>query len=301
MSDRFAFALCLTHDVDRPYKTYQGLYEAVRTGSRERLASVLPGRNPYWQFEEIATLERRLGVRSAFYFLSEPSLLAREPSAWVSPANWIEHAGRYDVTATALADVIRRLDADGWEVGLHGSRDAATDRDRLAHEKEQLEAILGHPVSGGRHHHLALDRPATWQNHSDVGLSYDSSLGSTTSFGFQHGYEPLSPFGDEFTVFPLTLMDQTLPSPGTAPDEAWAACEDLLREAADNEAVMTVLWHPRYFNAQEFPGYRRLYRRLVDRALEMDAWVGPPGRLHEQLVESAADRATWSGLPPLRT
>lgn len=82
-------------------------------------------------------------------------------------------------------------------------------------------------------------------------------------------------------------MDQTLPDPGTAFEAGWAVCERLLDEAAENDAVMTVLWHPRLFNAEEFPGYRRLYRRLVETALEMGAWVGTPEALYDRLVTDA--------------
>jgi len=46
---------------------------------------------------------------------------------------------------------------------------------------------------------------------------------------------------------------------------------------------MTVLWHPRYFNDREFPGYRRLYRRFVEGALDRSAWVGPLGEMYEKL------------------
>jgi len=55
---------------------------------------------------------------------------------------------------------------------------------------------------------------------------------------------------------------------------------------------MTVIWHPRYFNDEEFPGYRRLYRRLVERAQELGAWIGPPKQLYETIISDTgrADR-----------
>lgn len=286
---REPFALCLTHDVDRPYKTYQALYYGLTERSRYHLGTLLSDDDPYWQFEEIMALESELGVRSAFYFLTEPSLFARSPETWLTPANWVEHAGRYDLTDEPIATVIRQLDAGGWEVGLHGSRDAARDRELLAAEKARLESVLGHPVTGGRHHHLSLDAPDTWRHHAAVGLAYDSSLGSSTEYGFNHGYAPLFPLDDEFTVYPLTLMESALPDPATDYDAAWAVCERLLEEAAENGAVMTVLWHPRYFNEREFPGYRRLYRQLVERAQELGAWVGAPAALH---ARTATERSS---------
>ena len=271
------FALCLTHDVDRPYKTYQALYYALMERNPTHLRALFSGHNPYWQFESLMDIEDELGVRSAFYFLSEPGLVARPFREWLRPRYWIEHFGRYDVTAPRMADVIRKLDAGGWEVGLHGSYDSYDDPDRLREEKARIERVLGHPVQGGRQHYLnRTPGTRTWEHHRDVGLRYDSSLGSATEYGFQHGYDLSHPFDDEFAVFPLTVMEVALLEGNTDVESAWADCERLLEEAADNDAVMTVLWHPRYVG-EDFPVSRTLYRRLIERALDIGAWVGPPG------------------------
>ena len=66
-----AFALCLTHDVDRPYKTYQSVYYALRERDPSHLGDLRPGVNAYWTFDRIRAVETDLGVRSAFYFLDE--------------------------------------------------------------------------------------------------------------------------------------------------------------------------------------------------------------------------------------
>lgn len=283
--DGHAFALCLTHDVDRPYYTYQSVADAVRRRSATPLRRAVTGPNPYWQFDRIVDLESELGVRSSCYFLREPPLWRMGgPRAWLDPTNWVEHLGRYDVAAPALADAVRTLDEGGWEVGLHGSRRAHRDRDRLAAEKRRLETVLGHEVAGCRHHHLALSA-ATWAHQRDVGLRYDATLGSATSVGFAHGYAPLRPADDDFLVFPLTAMEVALPDPGDDFAGAAAACDRLCEEAASNDAVATVLWHPRYFSEFAFPGYRRLYRHLVETALDAGAWVGPIGDLYARAVD----------------
>ncbi|MDQ2052595.1 polysaccharide deacetylase family protein [Natronolimnohabitans sp. A-GB9] len=278
------FALCLTHDVDRPYKGLRALYYATQGRPGYHLRTVFSSANPYWQFEEIMALEDELGVRSAFYFLNEQHLLAERPVRdWVSPANWVQHLGRYDITAPEIVDAVRDLDDGGWEVGLHGSYHTADDRTRLREEKTTLEDVLERPVVGCRQHHLNLSVPETWRHHRAIGLEYDTSLGSGTECGFHAGYRPVRPFDDEFLVFPLTIMEQALPNPGTRLEDARETCDRLLMEAAKNDAVMTVLWHPRYFNEREFPGYRTLYRELVERALELGAWVGPPRELYTEL------------------
>lgn len=280
----YEFALCLTHDVDRPYKSYQGLHRAIRNCSPGELRSLLPSHNSFWQFETIRDIEDELGVRSAFYFLNEPHLLReKNPRNWLQVDQWIEHLGRYDVTSGPIAEEIRTLDANGWEVGLHGSYDSSSDRSRLKFEKRVLEHVVCHNISGVRQHNLRLDIPETWRHHKAIGLGYDTSLGSSTEYGFQHGYQPFRPFQDEFVVLPLTLMETALPDPAIRFDAALDACDRLLEEAAENRAVMTVLWHVRYFSDRDFPGYRRLYRELVERALDLGAWVGPPGTVCTEL------------------
>ncbi len=203
--------------------------------------------------------------------------------------------GRYEVETPEMLDLLDRLHAGGWEVGLHGSYDSYDDPDRLRMEKVTLESALGDEVVGGRQHHLNRG-PATWSHHRDIGLRYDASPGSSETTGFDHGYLPVRPFGDEFVVFPLTVMEAALPDPGDEFAAAWAECESLLTEAAANGAVMSALWHPRLFTERDFPGYRRLYRRLVERALEMGAWVGPPRDFYEMMTHPDGERTSERGV-----
>jgi predicted deacetylase len=284
------FALLLTHDVDRPYKTIQSAYHAVEHRDPRQLLDLLPGRNPWWQFEEILELEDALGVRSAFYFLREKHLLERPPGDWLDAFYWVEQFGRYELETPEMLNLLDRLREGGWEVGLHGSYDSYDDRDRLRMEKATLEEALGEPVVGGRQHHLNRGS-ATWSHHREIGLRYDASPGSSETTGFDRGYLPCRPFGDEFVVFPLTVMEAALPDPGDEFGAAWAECEALLSEAAENGAVMSALWHPRLFTERDFPGYRRLYRRLVERALEMGAWVGSPRDYYELMAHPDGGRA----------
>lgn len=283
MAEDPTFYLCLTHDVDRVYKRLGAVYGAFRDRDPRHLKALLPGRRPYWCFEDVMALEEDLGVRSAFYFLNEQRLRDRPIREWLSPQSWQLYGDRYSVSDPDIVDVIHRLDSGGWEVGLHGSYESYREPQRLRAEKGELEAVLGEEVLGGRQHYLNLEVPETWERQADVGLRYDASLGSAETYGFDHGYAPFRPFDDEFVVFPLTMMELSLPNVERRPNGAWQACERLLEEARENGAVMTVLWHPRFFYEGDFPNYEALYRRLVERALELGAWVGPPGELYERL------------------
>ena len=291
------FSLLLTHDIDRPYKTYQSAYYALTEPERRRyhLSTLAPGTNPYWQFEAVMGLEADLGVRSAWYVLDEQRLFRDRPAAeWLTMEGWQLFAGRYDPTDPEVREVLTALDDGGWEVGLHGSYESFDDRDRLRAEKRVVEGVLGRPVAGGRQHYLNLRTPDTWRHQRALGLRYDASLGDSDEHGFGHGYGLRRPFGDEFVVFPLTIMEQSLPDPDDDFAAARAVCEDLLREARANDAVMTVLWHPRHFATGEFPGHRRLYRTLVERALELGAWVGAPGEFYDLLDLHEAPAASPS-------
>lgn len=282
--DDYEFGLCLTHDVDRPYKDVQSLFYAATEGDLSHLSSLKPGNNPWWQFETITELESSFGVRSAFYFLSEQHLFReRSVDKWLDSTYWIEHVSRYDPGSPAVADVIQRLDDGGWEVGVHGSLGTHEDPDRLAAEKDVIEEVLGHEVVGGRQHHLRLDVPNSWEHHVDVGLSYDASLGSNSRVGFQHGSDLLRPFDDDFVVFPLTVMDTALMNVATDIADARARLDRLLERARDRNAVMTAVWHPRNFSRADYPGQRDLYRHLIAEAQQMGAWVGAPATLYDKL------------------
>jgi hypothetical protein len=298
VAEDHSFACLLSHDVDRPYKTYQWLVEAVRERDPSALVSLFARRNPYWTFDDVLALESDLGVRSSWYLLDEQSLFGDRPlSDLVDREAWKLYAGRYSLSDPAIQELVRRLDDGGWEVGLHGSYESYLDGDRLRAEKRRLESVLGHAVTGVRQHYLNLVRPATWQRQRRAGLAYDASPGPTDDVGFQDGYEPFRPYDDGFVVFPVTVMDVAVPDPAADWEQAWRTCEEVLLEARDNGAAASVLWHPRYFS-DDFPGYTRLYRRIVERAQELGAWVGPIGDLYESMVQPTARAAEPSASDP---
>lgn len=279
-----SFAMCLTHDVDRPYKRVQALYYALQERDPNHLRALLPGTEPNWTFDRMLAIEESFGVRSAFYFLDEQRLLRDRPlSDLLDQRNWQLFADRYSLSDPDVVDLVRRLDAGGWEVGLHGSYESYDDRTQLAREKATVEAVLGDDVRGGRQHYLNRTLPETWRHHAAIGQSYDTTLGSSTTVGFEYGDSIHRPFGDEFVAFPVTIMEVALPDPGDDFAAAWEQCERVLEDAAERGAITTVLWHPRMFNREDWPGYATLYRRLLARAQELGAWIGPPGELYDEL------------------
>lgn len=306
--DDYPFALCLTHDVDRVSKTFQSPFHAI---TQRRLTPLRTGwgvDDPYWQFETVMDIERRYDVRSTFYFLHEKHLIRdKPPITWLSPRSWPKYLGYYSFDDTDIIDIIQTLDAEGWEVGLHGSYDSYRQPQRLAYEKDSLETVLGHPITGGRQHYLNLEVPDTWKHHRSLGLKYDASLGSTDTFGFDSSIDDTGlsvaasvhrPFDDEFIVFPLMVMDTTLIENTADLDTAMETLTSLLVDARDRSAIATILWHPRLFNEVEFPGYRRVYEHLLAEASRLGAWIGPVEDAYREIIRGAClSDTTESGRP----
>jgi len=175
----------------------------------------------------------------------------------------------------------------------------------LVSEKRRLEDVLGRPVTGGRQHYLNLNIPETWRYHRDAGLQYDASFGTSSTIGFDApvpavetygeqsdaavpdrvGTGVFRPFDDDFLVFPLTVMEAPLVEEAGSIDAAWEELQRLLTDARAQEAIVTVLWHPRLFNETDFPGYRRLYERLIVEAKSLGAWVGPVEEAYHELAD----------------
>lgn len=287
-----SFALCLTHDVDRPYKTVQAPYQAIRERDASHLRPLYTDEQPYWCFEDIMAIEEEFDARSSFYFLEEKHITAVAKRRWLHPRTWLRFTGYYSLSDPDIRRMIQRLSAKGWEVGIHGSFDSYADPHRFGTEKAALEGILDEPILGGRQHFLNLDRPDTWRIHREHGLRYDASLGSSIEFGFHNGYGVKRPFDDEFVVFPLTLMEVALRQGDRSFADAKQIIDRLVEQAAQHGAIMTVLWHVRLFNEDEFPGYRRLYRYLLERATEADAWIGPVRDAYRAITDVADHSGT---------
>lgn len=255
--------VCLTHDVDRVYKTHQYLTRDLRGGHLSRLRTLFTGASPFWRFEPLMEVEDRHAARSTYFFLEES--IPFEP---LRPARWKLSLGRYSYADRRVAEIVRRLDAGGWDIGVHGSYNSFRDGELLRREKASLEAVLGRPTTGIRQHYLNLDVPGTWILQRDAGFRYDASLGRRSGIGFPQGrYRPFVDPASGMLVIPLAMMESYLfREAGGSLERAWSLTLQLMDEAEREDAVFTVLWHPHVYNDAEFPGFATLYDRLLGEA-----------------------------------
>jgi len=257
------FALCLTHDVDRPYKTYQSLYYALQERDPPTSGACCPAEPPgpsrrYSTSSPNWALPRR--------FTSSTSRICSPTArrATGSPGGLAAYAGRYDIEpGDHLAHPRDRRPGLGRSASPAPTSPtttarcspprSATSRTSRPRGARRPPALPQHRTTGD----VDLHQRA-------AGLQYDATPGSSCDYGFHDGYDPTGPSTTEFVVFPLTLMECALPGPGGRLREGLAN----LRDVADRGPRPTTPSCPSLAPAlfqRRLPGYDVIYRRIVER------------------------------------
>ncbi|RKM57877.1 hypothetical protein D6855_12570 [Butyrivibrio sp. CB08] len=246
------YVLCLSHDVDRITKQwYHYIYYGLKHPMIQFKSLVLKmkGIEPYWNFEKIIRLEKSYGAVSTFFFLNESR---RELSA-----NFL---GRYKITSKRVVEIIKMLDEQGFEIGLHGSFDSYNDLELLSKEKKVLEEILDHQVVSTRQHHLNFDKDKTWEYHKKIGIKYDSTIGYSNKVG----NEPYKRTKENIIEIPITVMDTV--------ELNQNVYEDCCR-TADNGGIVMLNFHQCHFNELEYPENVDFYLKMLEKAKKDGAWI----------------------------
>jgi len=285
------FALVLTHDVDRVYKTYQYLPSLLNSIKKAHLSELWyhlnnlltkhGENNPYWTFENICKLENTLGVKSTYYFLNERG----KPKPF-NFKSWILFRGVYNIERLQLVNAIRKLAEAGFEIGLHGSYHSYNNIELLKYEKQILESIIGSKIKGIRQHYLNYDTTITPNIHYKCGFGYDTSVGFNpkTGLGFRRGTSfPFKTMLTDLSVsplleIPLIIMDGVMDTTATFED-----CLKLVDQVEKHNGVLTILWHTQRFNRREYPGMADLYERLITKAKNSNAWITTANEVCEWL------------------
>lgn len=273
------FAVCLTHDVDRVKKTFQYATHTIRHLKKGEIgmalvqwSSLLRSENPYWNFDEIMEIERNLGVKSTFFFLNE-----QRKTCLFSPGVWKLYWGRYDIKDAKIVEMIKKLDAEGWEIGIHGSYNSYRDLKRLEEEKNVLEGLLGKKVHGISQHYCNLNIPETWEYHEKLGLAYDSTIGFVTDIGFRrgtcHSFHPFNPAECRtlsLWELPVIIMDNAC---SCGKREVWREIIDILNNVEKYNGVLLLRWHQEVFNELACPERLKIYKKIIGICKEKDAWI----------------------------
>ena len=250
------FGVALSHDVDlhRKWRARTALSYAFRRGDFRGIASRIRRRpDPWWTFDTILELERRAAVRSTF-FLAAGGDHPEDPT--------------YRIENPQMRNLARYLQAGGWEVALHGSYRASADDQLIQDEKRRFERATGLAVDTYRQHYLRFhgDSPKRIQA---AGFRYDSSLGTEYTLGFLTGVSVPHTI-DGLLELPVSLMD-TCFQPASDVNRVYGtqaeretAVRDVLGNIRDVHGLAVVDWHQNYFDEEAYPGFRRLYERILE-------------------------------------
>src|SRR5439155_19917609 len=86
-----------------------------------------------------------------------------------------------------VADMMRTLHEEGFDVGLHGSYNSAVVPGRLVQEKQALEQAIGAAVTTTRQHFIHWDVRTTPRLQAEAGFTADSTLGFNRNVGYRTG------------------------------------------------------------------------------------------------------------------
>jgi hypothetical protein len=210
----------LTHDIDWP-PNGPGLNHVLARKDRFDAQTVKrvikEGFNPYNNVERLMEIENGYSVRSTFFFRP-----------------------RYDdgTSVSSYAEVIKELNAHGWEIGAH--LNDASDAQSIKLERDQITFVEGQAPTGCRVHYLRLHE----QSHSymrKAGFLYDSSL--------TYSRDKINSLNSGFLakegmiIFPITIMDAYLFTYMKIPEERIVNVFDEAVSICKNTGYMTVLWH----------------------------------------------------------
>jgi hypothetical protein len=275
------FAVALTHDVDRVYKTFNYLPYIFKSINKlnwhelkyhlNNIRSKRVEDNPFWTFDEITNIENSLGVKSTYYFLDEKG----KPKLFNLSSWWI-YCGRYDIETQIIQNKIRELHRMGFEIGVHGSFNSFLDAELLQLEKGKIESIIKSKVTGIRQHYLNYDFGITSKIQDKCGFKYDTSIGYKTDsgIGFRRGtsfpFQIILPDGEISSTLeiPLIIMDVCVNS-----ENMQTKCFKIMDNVEKYGGVLTLLWHTDYMNKTLNADNVNLYRSIIIEATKRNAWI----------------------------
>jgi hypothetical protein len=217
----------------------------------------------------VLELERALGLRSSWNFVPRRD---------------------YDVRL----DVLQRLVADGFEVGVHGLYHDGRDLESLETLRQRLPAMREAADQWGA---VGFRSPAThrnWELMPMLGFDYDSSYSDTDPFEPQGGgcCSWLPFFIDGMVELPLTVsQDHTMFVILQKRDErAWVEKTEFLRSRGGMALLVT---HPDYLTDEAIMG---AYRRFLESfARDASAWKALPRDVSDWWRRRASSSVERSG------
>jgi hypothetical protein len=240
--DHFEWAVVLTHDVER-----SGGYDRV---------------------QEVAELERDVGLRSAWYFVPERDYVVE-------------------------LHVVEDLWDDGFEVGVHGLRHDGRDLTPRAFES-RIQRMREHAERWRATGFRAPGSQRSWSLIGRLGFDYDSSYSDVARYEPQPGGSCswLPFFVGDVVELPMTLpMDHTVfDLLGHRDAGIWHEKSEVLRSRGGMALLLT---HPDYLTSRDrLEAYVEFLRWV---AADATAWCALPREVSGWWRDRTSSRIEWDG------
>ncbi|WP_291860945.1 polysaccharide deacetylase family protein [Marinilabilia sp.] len=234
--------------------------------------------DPWWNFDWIVALEKRLGIRSTFFFLKQEDRFDNS---------------LYKFHFKKIKNLIKELKSGGFEVGLHGTMRSVADRENLVKQKNDLSKILGESPVGIRQHYLRFFQPETFTIQESAGLKYDTSLGFAEQDGYRNGYcYPFHPYDFEkdrmmkIWEIPLVMMEvSVLQYRREGFEPLKKSVSHYIEEAKKFGGLFSLLWHNCRLSEYEYNGVTVFYETLLEEIMEENPKVLTGKQLMEEREE----------------
>ena len=251
--------LVMTHDIDdlnvsffdtqlykKPKELF--LYFGVR----------IVGKRPYRNnIQEMLALEKQKGIKSTYYFMSD--------------------YGKYQ---KYLPGILRAVQQNGHELGLHAGLHSAHNPELLTQEKGSLENISGSKIKSVRQHGLNFLPPLTWKYYNQAGLEFDSTFNYNDEIGFRSGIcYPYHPFDImtgtklEITEIPPVMQDWTGWVKQFEVEDFRKILKKLSGIIERYHGCFTISFHNTFLDNVNYPHILKAYTELLDYVKRKNYWI----------------------------
>lgn len=245
------YATCISHDVDKISESKNHIWKIRKRFSKVTLVKTFLGiSNPYNDLKSFVNLEKKYGINSSFYFLTDT----------------------YDLKK--ISKDIQILKENNKDIGLHGGFGTHTDVDKLKSEKAKLERSIDQPVYGVRQHFIKFDFPTTWIIQNEANFFYDTTVGFNDRIGFRNGIAfPFYPPDNDLNQLPLielplVIMDAAVWSGLKLTEEsALQTIKQISDTIRENNGLLTLLWHNNVLSMHGGRIYKDILKLLVSNSV----------------------------------
>jgi len=189
---------------------------------------------------------------------------------------------RYKLNQPYLQKMIRNLQSDSFEIGLHPSYHASDHQGYVRDERSLLTQCVGEAPVSVRNHYLRYQSTITPHLQAGAGFRIDSSLGYAECSGFRNGTcMPFLKFDCrnnqvmDLWEMPLLIMDGSLFNrENLSVKDAISKSADLLLQCRKFGGVGVALWHNVMGEEMDYPGWKEHFEHIILWSHQHGAYIG---------------------------